>query len=171
MLLLGSERVITQDYKTHGDAEDYAGEHLSPIKIKGKALVTRVINKYKTHEDTINYNDFLNNRTSWKDGTYYNCHSITGKVVRYHQSELGGNQVELECYDSNKKIHIRLLHMASVLVSVGDIIDSNTDTIFMLKNSLKHARTCIYNVNYHIVWSVKYRKAVLNGRKRGGADD
>ncbi|WP_052520799.1 IS200/IS605 family transposase, partial [Aneurinibacillus migulanus] len=24
-----------------------------------------------------------------------------------------------------------------------------------------HARTCVYNVNYHIVWSVKYRRKVL----------
>lgn len=31
----------------------------------------------------------------------------------------------------------------------------------MNKNNLKHARTCVYNVNYHIVWSVKYRKKVL----------
>ena len=28
---------------------------------------------------------------------------------------------------------------------------------------LNHARTCVYNVNYHIVWSVKFRKAVLEG--------
>lgn len=33
----------------------------------------------------------------------------------------------------------------------------------MGKDGLKHARTCVYNVNYHIVWSVKYRKAVLKG--------
>jgi putative transposase len=31
----------------------------------------------------------------------------------------------------------------------------------MDKNNLIHARTCVYNVNYHIVWSVKYRKPVL----------
>lgn len=24
-----------------------------------------------------------------------------------------------------------------------------------------HARTCVYNINYHIVWCVKYRKKVL----------
>ncbi|MFS0645753.1 IS200/IS605 family transposase [Siminovitchia sp. 179-K 8D1 HS] len=29
------------------------------------------------------------------------------------------------------------------------------------KPNLKHARTCVYNVNYHIVWSVKYRRKVL----------
>lgn len=29
------------------------------------------------------------------------------------------------------------------------------------KSNLKHARTCVYNVNYHIVWSVKYRRKVL----------
>lgn len=33
----------------------------------------------------------------------------------------------------------------------------------MGKDNLTHARTCVYNVNYHIVWSVKYRKAVLKG--------
>ncbi|MCA0758049.1 IS200/IS605 family transposase [Paenibacillus sp. N4] len=31
----------------------------------------------------------------------------------------------------------------------------------MTKN-IKHARTCVYNVNYHIVWSVKYRQSVLS---------
>jgi len=29
------------------------------------------------------------------------------------------------------------------------------------KANLKHARTCVYNVNYHIVWSVKYRRKIL----------
>lgn len=24
-----------------------------------------------------------------------------------------------------------------------------------------HARTCVYNINYHIVWCVKYRRKVL----------
>jgi putative transposase len=33
----------------------------------------------------------------------------------------------------------------------------------MDKQQLEHARTCVYNVNYHIIWSVKYRKAVLKG--------
>ncbi|WP_082050650.1 IS200/IS605 family transposase [Risungbinella massiliensis] len=32
----------------------------------------------------------------------------------------------------------------------------------MSKNTVKHARTCVYNVNYHMVWSVKYRRAVLD---------
>ena len=26
-----------------------------------------------------------------------------------------------------------------------------------------HARTCVYNINYHIVWCVKYRRKVLTG--------
>ena len=29
------------------------------------------------------------------------------------------------------------------------------------KNNLKHARTCVYNINYHIVWSVKYRRKII----------
>lgn len=33
----------------------------------------------------------------------------------------------------------------------------------MTKDNLIHARTCVYNVNYHIVWSVKYRHSVLIG--------
>ncbi|MGC5326668.1 IS200/IS605 family transposase [Brevibacillus sp. SYSU BS000544] len=32
----------------------------------------------------------------------------------------------------------------------------------MPKANIKHARTCVYNVNYHIIWSVKYRHAVLS---------
>lgn len=34
--------------------------------------------------------------------------------------------------------------------------------MYMSKNNLIQARTCVYNVNYHVVWSVKYRKPVLN---------
>ena len=26
---------------------------------------------------------------------------------------------------------------------------------------LRHGRTCVFNINYHIVWSTKYRKKVL----------
>ncbi|SFE17686.1 putative transposase [Lentibacillus persicus] len=32
----------------------------------------------------------------------------------------------------------------------------------MKKNNLIHARTCVYHMNYHLVWSVKYRRKVLN---------
>ena len=31
----------------------------------------------------------------------------------------------------------------------------------MNRNDYIHARTCIYNVHYHIVWCVKYRRKVL----------
>ncbi|WP_366557079.1 transposase [Desulfosporosinus sp. BICA1-9] len=31
----------------------------------------------------------------------------------------------------------------------------------MNKEHLIHGRTCVYNVNYHLVWSVKYRRKVL----------
>src|SRR6056297_2586145 len=34
---------------------------------------------------------------------------------------------------------------------------------FINQDNLTHARTCVYNVNYHIVWSVKYRRNVLKG--------
>jgi putative transposase len=32
----------------------------------------------------------------------------------------------------------------------------------MSKSNIKHGKTCVYNVNYHIVWSVKYRHSILN---------
>ena len=33
-----------------------------------------------------------------------------------------------------------------------------------MKDNLIHARTCVYNVNYHIVWTTKYRRKVLNSK-------
>jgi hypothetical protein len=45
-----------------------------------------------------------------------------------------------------------------------DIIDVKSllcYTICMKKPNIKQARTCVYHVNYHIVWSVKYRRKVL----------
>ncbi|ADL13495.1 IS200/IS605 family transposase [Acetohalobium arabaticum] len=32
------------------------------------------------------------------------------------------------------------------------------------QNNLIHARTCVYNVGYHIVFTVKYRKKILTGK-------
>ena len=34
----------------------------------------------------------------------------------------------------------------------------------MNNTNLTHARTCVYNVNYHIVWSTKYRRKVLDSK-------
>ena len=31
-----------------------------------------------------------------------------------------------------------------------------------MKENLIHSRTCVYNINYHVVWSVKYRRKILN---------
>jgi putative transposase len=30
-----------------------------------------------------------------------------------------------------------------------------------MKENLINARTCVYNINYHVVWSVKYRRKVI----------
>ncbi len=126
MNLLGSPRIVTQDFQNHRYAEDYAGVHLSDVRILGKAKVVQEVNKYRVFEDSIDYNDYINNRSSWKDGVYFNCVSISGKKVRYHQSELGGNQVKLECYMENKRYYFKILHLANVFVEVGDIISSDT---------------------------------------------
>ena len=43
------------------------------------------------------------------------------------------------------------------------IFSSFYDILYVdMKDNLTHARTCVYNVNYHIVWSTKYRRKVLN---------
>lgn len=31
-----------------------------------------------------------------------------------------------------------------------------------MENKYIHGRTCVYNLNYHIVWCTKYRRKVLN---------
>ena len=31
-----------------------------------------------------------------------------------------------------------------------------------MENKYTYARTCVYNINYHIVWCVKYRRKVLS---------
>ena len=31
----------------------------------------------------------------------------------------------------------------------------------MNKGTYNHSQTCVYNINYHIVWTVKYRRKVL----------
>ena len=33
-----------------------------------------------------------------------------------------------------------------------------------MKENLIHSRTCVYNINYHVVWSVKYRRKILNAQ-------
>ena len=33
-----------------------------------------------------------------------------------------------------------------------------------MRSNLTKARTCVYNINYHIVWTVKYRRKILNGK-------
>ena len=35
------------------------------------------------------------------------------------------------------------------------------DIIYVKKDNLKHARTCMYNINYHIVFCPKYRHHIF----------
>lgn len=126
MNYLGENRVVTNPFSSHITAEDYAGSHESKVSIYGTGKVVKVINKFHCHEDSINYNNFLKNKASWKDGNYYNCISITGKEVRMHYEELGGNQVFIETYENGSLLLFRIAHLASVSVNVGDIVDENT---------------------------------------------
>lgn len=154
MMLLGAERYITQDYARHKTAEDYSGEHLSPIKITGVAKVIRVVNHYQVHEDSINYNDFIKNQYAWRDGDYYNCTSITGKRVRFHKNELGGNCVEVEGYVDGIYYRCAMFHMASTAVQVGDIVNSDTILGFQgntgLVDSGKSRSDATYGTHVHL---------------------
>lgn len=125
MIYLGSERIITNSFVSHVTAEDYAGNHLSDVSINSTCRVINVINKFTSHQDSINYNDFLNNKNSWKDGNYYNCVSITGKTVRMSGDELGGNQIHLETFYNNEKYIIKIMHLNDILANIGDIITPN----------------------------------------------
>lgn len=126
MNYLGANRVVTNSYKVHVTAEDYAGDHLSPVKINGTGKVIKIINSFHSHEDSINYNDFLNYRKEWKKDDIYHCVSITGKKVLMRTDELGGNQIWIETYDGSKRLTVLIAHLDSVLVNVGDIVDENT---------------------------------------------
>lgn len=33
-----------------------------------------------------------------------------------------------------------------------------------MKENIIHSRTCVYNINYHVVGSVKYRRKILNAQ-------
>lgn len=142
MIYLGAERVITNSFDNHVTAEDYSGTHQSDIIMYGRGRVVKVINSFISHQDSINYNRFLQNQSIWKDGDYYNCISITGKNVRMRYDELGGNQVFIETYDGENKLLFRFAHLDSVFVSEGDIIDStiiigrqgNTGLVLSSKN-------------------------------------
>lgn len=125
MIYLGSERILTNSFSSHVTAEDYAGNHLSNVSINTTGKVVRVIDKFKSHEDSINYNDFLNNQNNWRSGNVYNCISITNKNVVMTGDELGGNQIHIETFYDNQKYLIKLCHLNDVLVNVGDIIVPN----------------------------------------------
>lgn len=154
MRYLGSERIVSYPFSDHITAEDYAGNHKSEVSIASRAKVVRIINRFKSHEDSINYNEFLNNKNNWRDGNYYNCISITGKSVRMHSDELGGNQIWLETYDNNNLITLRLCHLDSINVKVGDIVEKDQVIGFQgntgLVSSSKNKNDITYGSHVHL---------------------
>lgn len=51
-------------------------------------------------------------------------------------------------------------YMYNVNLNSMDFLTKTCYTICM-KRKYTHARTCIYNINYHLIWCVKYRRKVL----------
>ena len=167
MKYLGSERSITQDFKTHKVAEDYSGNHKSEIKINGKGKIIKIINRFKSHEDSINYNTFLENQNIWYSNGIYNCVSITGKSVKMSSDELGGNQVWIETYENNNKLILRLCHLDSVLVNVNDIVDSDTVIGLQGNTGLVLSGKSVTDVTYgtHVHLEVTQNNQYINPRK------
>ena len=42
------------------------------------------------------------------------------------------------------------------------IFDSCVILYMHMKENIMHYRTCVCNINYHMVWSVKYRRKILD---------
>lgn len=167
MIYLGSERTITQSFINHKVAEDYGGFHKSEIKINGRGKVIKVINKFISHQDSINYNTFLENENIWFYNGVYNCISITGKSVKMTVEETAGNQVWIETYENNDKLIFRLCHLDSVLVNVGDIVDSNTVIGLQGNTGLVLSGKSVTDVTYgtHVHFEVTKNNQYINPRK------
>ena len=167
MIYLGSERTITQSFANHKVAEDYGGLHKSEVKINGRGKVIKVINKFVSHQDSINYNTFLENENAWFYNGVYNCISITGKSVKMSVEETAGNQVWIETYDNNDKLIFRLCHLDSVLVNVDDIVDSNTVIGLQGNTGLVLSGKSVTDVTYgtHVHFEVTKNGQYINPRK------
>lgn len=126
MNYLGAVRSVTQDYKTHQVAEDYSGVHKSIVKMNGVGRVIKVVNRFVSHEDSINYTTFLQNQKNWWNGSVYVCTSITGKTVSMKPDELGGNQIWIETYYKNVKRVFHFAHLDEVMVKKGDFVTKET---------------------------------------------
>jgi len=167
MIYLGSERTLTQDYKSHGVAEDYSGFHKSEVKINGRGKVIKVINKFVSHQDSINYNNFLKNQSVWYKNGVYNCVSITGKTVKMTDEELGGNQIWIETYENDTKLILRICHLDSVLVRVNDIVDKDTIIALQGNTGLVASGKSVTDVTYgtHLHFEVTKNGSYINPRK------
>ena len=49
-----------------------------------------------------------------------------------------------------------------VFLSFGHM-DTNVCVIMIGINRLTYSRTSVYNLNYHLIWGIKYRNKVLKG--------
>ena len=49
-----------------------------------------------------------------------------------------------------------------VFLSFGHM-DTNVCVIMIDINRLTYSRTSVYNLNYHLIWGIKYRNKVLKG--------
>ena len=167
MRLLGYNRSITQDYYNHKTAEDYSAIHKSEVKMNGRGKVVKIIDKFISHEDSINYNTFLQNQKNWYKNGYYHCISITGKTVKMKSEELGGNQVWIETYDKNTKVLLKICHLDTVKVKENDIVDSNTVVGLQGNTGLVLSRKSTSDKTYgtHIHFEVIINGNFVNPRK------
>lgn len=175
MIYLGSTRIVTQDFNTHKYAEDYAGDHKSIVKMNGSGKVTKVINRFTSHEDSINYQTFLNNQSRWKDGNIYHCTSITGKQVDMSYEELGGNQLFIETYTSSGELlTFRFAHLDQVVVEVGQVVTSDTILAYQGNTGLVLSSKATTNETYgsHLHLEIRDKDGIaINPRSYATGDN
>lgn len=154
MKYVGSERVITLSYQEHQTAEDYAGAISTPLSLKGSYKVIRVVNRYKNHEDSLQYNVFLAEQQNWKRTGGYQCTTITGKSLFVPTDELGGNSILLEGTYEGETYQIGLYHLGEVYVKEGDIIQDGrvlgTQGNTGLVQSAKAITDVTYGTHVHV---------------------
>ena len=127
MIYLGAERTILEPFFQYKIGESYEGKHQSEIKIYGTGKVTKVINRFHSYENTINYDTFLEKREAWLNGEdHYHVTSISGNEFDCTSEELGGNQIWIETMQGESKIVFHLSHLDDVLVNVDDIVNEKT---------------------------------------------
>ena len=96
-----------------------------------------------------------------------------GKFVVKWVFSILQNTWKYSVYADNRKLDIKFHLTLSIKSCIQHYKKENMFDILLrnfwyhgihicMKENLIHYRTCVCNINYHMVWSVKYRRKILN---------